>query len=82
MAGCKNDQTGEEFRIEPTYPKGKPKELEGLSFTKISLILFPNSCSTKDEGSNRGKKRVQNVTAGSHGAEPPRAVGRASCCGE
>ena len=31
-AGCKNDQTGEEFQIEPSYPKGKPKELEGLEF--------------------------------------------------
>ena len=30
MAGCKNDETGEEFQIEPSYPKGKPKELEGL----------------------------------------------------
>ncbi len=30
MAGCKNDETGEEFTIEPSYPKGKPKELEGL----------------------------------------------------
>ena len=29
-AGCKNDSTGEEFIIEPTYPKGKPKELEGV----------------------------------------------------
>ena len=32
MAGCKNDQTGEEFQIEPSYPKGKPQELEGLEF--------------------------------------------------
>ena len=30
MAGCKNEETGEEFQIEPSYPKGKPKELEGL----------------------------------------------------
>lgn len=29
-AGCKNAVTGEEFIIEPTYPKGKPKELIGL----------------------------------------------------
>ena len=29
-AGCKNDDTGEEFIIEPTYPLGKPKELEGV----------------------------------------------------
>ena len=32
MAGCKNDETGEEFQIEQSYPKGKPKELEGLEF--------------------------------------------------
>ena len=37
VAGCKNDHTGEEFRIESTYPKGKPKELEGLSFTEDRL---------------------------------------------
>jgi hypothetical protein len=30
MAGCKNEETGEEFQIEPSYPKGKPEELEGL----------------------------------------------------
>jgi len=29
-AGCKNDETGEEFILEPTYPLGKPKELEGI----------------------------------------------------
>ena len=32
MAGCKNDDTGEEFQIEPSYPKGKPLELEDLEF--------------------------------------------------
>ena len=37
MAGCKNDLTGEEFVIEPTYPKGKPKELEGLDFSDQRL---------------------------------------------
>ena len=37
VAGCKNDQTGEEFRVEPTYPKGKPKELEGLDFSEDRL---------------------------------------------
>jgi hypothetical protein len=30
LAGCKNDITGEEFVIEPSYPKGKPKELQGI----------------------------------------------------
>jgi len=39
IAGCKNDQTGEEFRIEPTYPKGKPKELEGLNFKENRLSV-------------------------------------------
>ena len=28
-AGCKNDDTGEKFIIEPSYPKGKPDELKG-----------------------------------------------------
>ena len=37
MAGCKNEETGEEFQIEPSYPKGKPKELEGLDFTDQRL---------------------------------------------
>lgn len=34
MAGCKNDDTGEESTIEPSYPKGKPKELEGLELER------------------------------------------------
>ena len=33
-AGCKKDDTGEEFIIEPTYPKGKPEELEGIILDK------------------------------------------------
>ena len=33
-AGCKNDDTGEEFIIEPTYPKGKPDELKGIILDK------------------------------------------------
>jgi len=37
VAGCKNDVTGEEFRVEPTYPKGKPKELQGLNFSDSRL---------------------------------------------
>ena len=37
VAGCLNDQTGEEFRVEPTYPKGKPKELQGLNFSHNRL---------------------------------------------
>ena len=34
VAGCKNDDTGEEFIIEPSYPKGKPDELEGIILDK------------------------------------------------
>ena len=30
LAGCKNDETGEEFHIEPEYPKGRPPELQGI----------------------------------------------------
>ena len=30
IAGCKNDETGEEFHIEPEYPKGRPPELQGI----------------------------------------------------
>ena len=32
--GCKNDDTGEKFVIEPSYPKGKPDELEGIILDK------------------------------------------------
>ena len=34
LAGCKNDDTEEEFIVEPTYPKGKPEELEGIILDK------------------------------------------------
>ena len=40
VAGCKNDATGEEFRLEPSYPLGKPKELEGLDFTDERLDII------------------------------------------
>ena len=33
-AGCKNDDTGEEFVIEPSYPKGQPDELKGIILDK------------------------------------------------
>ena len=33
-AGCKNDNTGKVFIIEPTYPKGKPDELGGIILDK------------------------------------------------
>ena len=32
VAGCKSDTTGEEFKVWPDYPKGNPKELEGVDF--------------------------------------------------
>ena len=35
LAGCKNDETGEEFTIEPSYPNGKPKELENIQGFEI-----------------------------------------------
>ena len=34
MAGCKHEDTGEEFIIEPSYPKGKPDELKGIILDK------------------------------------------------
>ena len=37
VAGCKSDTTGEEFQIWPSYPKGKPKELEGIEFDVFEL---------------------------------------------
>ena len=37
VAGCKSDTTGEEFQLWPTYPKGKPKELEGIEFDVFEL---------------------------------------------
>ena len=37
VAGCKSDTTGEEFQIWPTYPKGNPKELEGIEFDVFDL---------------------------------------------
>lgn len=30
VAGCQNEDGTEEFLVEPTYPKGKPKELLGV----------------------------------------------------
>ena len=37
VAGCKNDRTGEEFKVYPEYPKGKPPELEDLDFSENRL---------------------------------------------
>ena len=39
LAGCKNDVTGEEFTIEPTYPLGKPDELLGIDFNSDRLTI-------------------------------------------
>ena len=33
-AGCKNDDTGEKFIIEPSYPTGKPDELKDIILDK------------------------------------------------
>ena len=34
VAGCKNDETGEEFQISPDYPLGKPDELQDVAIDK------------------------------------------------
>ena len=39
VAGCKSDTTGEEFKVWPTYPKGKPDELEGIEFDVFELNI-------------------------------------------
>ena len=39
LAGCKNDSTGEEFRLEPSYPLGKPDELIGIDFKPNRLAI-------------------------------------------
>ena len=39
-AGCKNEQTGEKFIIEPSYPEGKPKELEDFELDKKLNSFF------------------------------------------
>jgi len=39
VAGCTNDETGEKFVVYPTYPKGKPPELEGLEFELKDLMI-------------------------------------------
>ena len=39
LAGCKNDLTGEEFTIEPSYPLGKPEELLGIDFKPNRLQI-------------------------------------------
>ena len=39
VAGCTNEETGEKFVIYPTYPKGKPDELEGLEFDLKDIMI-------------------------------------------
>ena len=39
VAGCTNEETGEKFVIHPTYPKGKPPELEGLEFDLKDIMI-------------------------------------------
>ena len=39
VAGCTNEETGEKFVIYPTYPKGKPPELEGLEFDLKDIMI-------------------------------------------
>ena len=39
VAGCTNEETGEKFMVYPTYPKGKPPELEGLEFEIKDVLI-------------------------------------------
>ena len=39
VAGCTNEETGEKFVVYPTYPKGKPSELEGLEFDLKDIVI-------------------------------------------
>ena len=39
LAGCTNEETGEKFLVYPTYPKGKPDELEGLEFELKDVLI-------------------------------------------
>ena len=39
VAGCTNEETGEKFMVYPTYPKGKPPELEGLEFEIKDILI-------------------------------------------
>jgi hypothetical protein len=39
VAGCTNEETGEKFLVYPTYPKGKPPELEGLEFELKDVLI-------------------------------------------
>tara|TARA_Y100000590_G_scaffold14307_1_gene17221 strand:+ start:509 stop:820 length:312 start_codon:yes stop_codon:yes gene_type:complete len=39
VAGCTNEETGEKYMVFPEYPKGKPPELEGLTFELKDLLI-------------------------------------------
>ena len=39
VAGCTNEETGEKFLVYPTYPKGKPDELEELEFELNDIMI-------------------------------------------
>ena len=48
-AGCKNEETGEEFILEPSYPKGKPKELIGIDIIPGLQTWYPLRSSSDTE---------------------------------
>ena len=39
VAGCTNEETGEKYMLYPDYPRGKPKELEGLTFELKDILI-------------------------------------------
>ena len=39
VAGCTNEETGEKYMVFPEYPKGKPPELEGLTFELKDVLI-------------------------------------------
>ena len=39
VARCTNAETGEKFMVFPDYPKGKPDELEGLTFELKDILI-------------------------------------------
>jgi hypothetical protein len=39
VAGCTNEETGEKFMLYPSYPNGKPDELEGLTFELKDVMI-------------------------------------------
>ena len=39
VAGCTNEETRQKIMLLPDYPKGKPDELEGLTFELKDLLI-------------------------------------------